>query len=217
MIIIGLMGAKGSGKTTAFNFIKERLPYVGEITLAAKLKNVCSEVFEIPREYFDSHKYKEQYLQTPVYLDQKKLQIIYKDFLIDYPNYDTDIRPHVGVILDTPRKIAQYVGTEVLRKTVGTVHCINAFKTFLDSNAAVGVVTDIRFPNELTFFKAKAEVFIPIFIKNTAAEIAASKDSHESESYLSNLAAASICVPNETTLENFKTLLYTKLVEMGVL
>lgn len=199
-IIIGLIGAKGSGKTTAFNAMKDAYPEIVELTLAGKLKDVCSQVFGIPREYFDSHNFKEKELDNPVYLTIGQLQNIFEAYDAN-PNYDTYLRPHVGKILLTPRQIAQYVGTEVLRTISHDIHCEFCVK---GKTGRIGVVTDIRFPNELAYFKSNYVNFYPLYIKNTGAELAASQDGHRSESYYGELSAQALIFSADDTLEELK-------------
>lgn len=199
--IFGLIGAKSSGKTTAFDFIKELIP-VQEITLAGKLKDVCAEIFCIPRHHFDDHRYKERELDAPVFLTTKLLMQIY-DYYFRYPDYDKYIRPHVGMILYTPRQIAQYIGTEVLRAVDTDIHCMAATEI---TDGGVWVVTDMRFVSEYKFFKERwPELFYPIYIRNPGAEIAAARDQHASEQGLKELVKLPIrTIANETTIQAFQ-------------
>jgi len=201
-IIIGLIGAKSSGKSTAFEIISKLYNgEVKEITLAGKLKDTCSKIFDIPRNHFDSHRFKEKDLETPIYLTTEVLQSIYSTFNLDV-DFGKYIRPHIGKILFTPRQVAQYIGTEVLRAVQPDVHCIHALGNDSD-NYKIGVVTDIRFPNEFSFFSNLSK-FIPIYIKRSEAENFAAKDSHVSESYLKDLAAKSNKIYNDTTIPEFE-------------
>lgn len=214
--VIGLVGAKGAGKTTAYRIISELLPNTVEITLAAHLKNTCSNIFAIPRDHFDSHKYKELDLGSPIYLTAKLIIAVLDAYGIN-PDFDKHVRSHIGKVLHTPREVAQYIGTEVLRTEDPDVHCKAAVSTVTDSNETVGVVTDIRFPNEYSFFYKNYKDFYPIYIKNTAAETNASKDAHLSESYLKELASKASKVDNENSLLDLKTNLIKVLTEIGVL
>lgn len=183
-IVIGLCGAKGSGKTTVFNSLKNLYEdNVAEITLAKKLKDVCSSVFYIPRDHFDSHLYKEKDLAEKIVLDEVQLAKIYNSYDIEIT--EPLILKHVGTELKTPRYIAQYIGTEVLRAVSHNIHCEAAVKQI---SADVGIVTDLRFPDELNYFKNKFDSFFPIYIKNEFAEGHACKDLHESERHLYDLA-----------------------------
>jgi len=202
-VIIGLVGAKGSGKSTALEFIENKYPgKVTEITLAKKLKDVCSTVCRLDREWLDSHKFKEKDLVSPVYLTKESVLEIFRSYDILEPDFDLYVRSHIGKILYTPRQVAQYVGTEVLRAFDSDIHCKAAV---LGVEGEVGVVTDIRFPNEMEFFKENGgDDFFPLYIKNTGAEIKAAKDTHESESYLGVLRDQSVQVSNESTLDAFR-------------
>jgi len=202
--IIGLVGAKASGKTTTFEFIQEIYPNVVEITLAGKLKDTCSEVFEIPREYFDKQNLKEADLDSPVYLTVENIKAVHDKYRL-HPDYDAFIRLHIGRILYTPREVAQYIGTEVLRAYQDDIHCQWSVIGKMGKIGDIGVVTDIRFPNELSFFKDNYPNFHPIYIKNTGAEAEAAKDTHASEAHLPQLKAASREISNDAdknTLRN---------------
>ena len=198
-IIIGLIGAKQAGKTTAFETLSRMVP-VEEITLAAKLKDVCSEIFEVPREAFDKSHLKEQSFDIPINLDVSNLNRVFSSYGLR-PDYDKFIRPHIGKILYSPRQIAQYVGTEVLRAFEPDIHCRVAAENCLGT---IGIVTDMRFPNEYEYF-AKHSGFIPVYIKNRAAEMAASRDTHSSEAHLKALAAkAWITIENNKDINTYK-------------
>lgn len=62
MKFIGLVGYKQSGKTTVLNHLKKNYK-AKEIMLAGHLKDVCSEVFDIPRDHFDDQNIKEEPLK----------------------------------------------------------------------------------------------------------------------------------------------------------
>lgn len=207
--IIGLVGAKGAGKSTFYKLLSEVID-AQEIALADKLKNTCAQVFEIPREHFDSHAHKEKELENPVFLTNDLVNKLYKayDLKVDY---DKHIRMHIGKVLESPRKIAQYVGTEVLRTVQDDIHCTEAVKTIVQP---IGVITDIRFPNELEFF-AKMGNFKLVYIMNMSAEVQAGKDPHPSEAYLKELAKkADWTIDNGGTMEDFRIKVKTLLKEI---
>jgi len=211
-IIIGLIGAKKAGKTTALEFIAEKYgDKVTEITLASKLKDVCASVFRVEREWFDSHKHKEKDLASPAYFAEETVRSLFQGYDINELDYDKFIRPHIGKILYTPRQIAQYVGTEVLRNYEDGIHCKAAV---LGKTGEIGVVTDIRFPNEMEFFKENYPNFYPLYIKNTGAEVEASKDTHVSEAHLKTLAAKLVKVSNDSTLSAFKDELLNVVIDL---
>ncbi len=186
-IVIGLIGAKGAGKTTAYNAIKNILD-VQEITLAAKLKDTSAQVFKIPREWFDSHEFKEKDLEDPIFLQGSNLAELWALYGVTHTAggfYDKYIRPHIGKVLYSPRQVAQYIGTEVLRAYEADIHCLEASKNV---EKTIGVVTDMRFPNEFEFFAKNYKNFYPIYISNIGAEVHAGMDTHASEAHLKTLA-----------------------------
>lgn len=199
--VIGLCGLKTSGKSTAFEAIKEAFPEVREIQLAKRLKDACSECLGIPRTHFDDQAYKEKLMEDPVYLDQHNLKDIFAFFGHTEVNYDKFIRPHMGTVLDSPRKAAQYVGTEVLRAIDPQIHCNGAVMDLPESG--LFVVTDMRFPNEYSFFKGYECDFYPMYIQNNRAE-AMSKDAHPSERLVLETAKNCEYISNNDSLMEFQ-------------
>lgn len=210
--IIALTGVKFSGKTTAFNIVKELIPGTIEIQLAKKLKDECARVFKIERSLFDDPARKEQSLEMPIYLDAKSVSDLIRSYGIE-PDYDTHVRQHVGMVLESPRRVAQYVGTEVLRTVGEDIHCIGA--TMNLPQDATFVVTDMRFPNEYAYFaKNYGEVFYPFHVQNNQAELAGAKDMHPSERLVLETAKNCKPIPNNSSIAAFKALIETELREV---
>jgi hypothetical protein len=208
--VIGLIGSKQAGKTTTFNSFAKIAP-VQEISLAAKIKNVVSEILQIPRNYFDSSNLKEMFLEDPIFLTEDIILQIFEAYQVT-PNNQTHVRPHIGKVLHTPRQVAQYIGTELLRSYDNQIHCKAAIQ---DIDAEIGVVTDIRFPNEFIFFKENFPQFTTIYIKNTAAEIVAMADGHESEKHIRELSKlANYTLVNDKSLTIFENNVKTLFVDI---
>lgn len=203
MIVIGLIGAKGSGKSTFAAIAKKRFPFVQEGALANKLKDVCSAFLGIPRLDFDDPNLKEQYLGKylgrPAELNSHNVASIMNEFGI-IPTTES-VNPHVyTATFFTPRQVAQYIGTEVLRSIDPDIHCKGLMQD--QPKDGVLIVTDIRFPNELEFFMNKfGSSFFPIYIANAHAEAAAAKDAHESEAHVQTLAKSCRHIDNEESLD----------------
>lgn len=200
MIIMAFTGVKGSGKSTASSFLTEVNSDLREITLAKRLKDASSIALKIDRNSFDDPAVKEKELDTPVYLDDKKVKQIFDIFKLS-PDFDTYIRPHIGVILHSPRRAAQYVGTEILRAYDEDIHCKGAV---LDIEAGRSyVVTDLRFPGEYQFFKNRfGENFHPYYVQNIQAE--KKIDNHPSERQVFEVAKLCPKLENNGTLEDFR-------------
>lgn len=215
--IIGLIGVKTSGKSTASSIIKDLLGNrVTESALADKLKNTCAEVFNLQRECFDRQDIKE----TPFKNGSKELSIskikqilnkfniILTQELIDkYEKYNI-----INMKLSTPRKIAQIVGTEVLRATGNEdIHCEN-----VELGDDITVISDVRFPNEFDYFK-KEHLFLPLYIKRYEAEKHVTNESHPSEKCVFQFCNKCFEINNNNTLEDLKNQITAFLLQTGFL
>ena len=180
--IIGLAGVKTSGKSTVANMIKEFVPKAQESALADKLKNACAEAFDVPREYFDRQDVKEvPFSDGPKLLTTASLVSIMSSFNLTNQDELLAIYEKNGIIdmeLPTPRKIAQIVGTEVLRAAGDEdIHCKN-----VELNGDITIISDLRFPNEFNYFNESSDFnFIPLYIQRDEAEQHVTEDSHPSE------------------------------------
>jgi hypothetical protein len=200
MIFIAFTGVKGSGKTTASGFLKELVPDMQEVTLAKRLKDASSVVLGIPRDDFDNPAVKEKELATPVYLDEKNVAALF-DFFKVTPDYDKHIRPHISKVLHSPRRVAQYVGTEVLRNFDEDIHCTGAVIDVTEGG--IYVVTDMRFTGEYDFFKTRYGTnFYPYYIQNGLAE--KKVDNHPSEMQVFEVAKKCVKLDNNGTLEDLR-------------
>lgn len=198
--ILVLTGVKGSGKTTTFNLIKSRyFPDAVEVTLAKKLKDTCSSVFGIGRNHLEDQDKKEVPFVVPITLAKEEVTSILENFRLTY-SYEAHVKPHVGKKLYTPRQVAQYVGTEILRNVDEMVHCRGSLMDLKESDTYV--VTDVRFWNEFDFFADRSEFrFIPIYVANSLAETNAEKDNHASERYVLQIAKNCHKLDNNGTMQ----------------
>lgn len=179
--IIGLSGVKESGKTTVSSILQKKLKNVKEVAIADKLKNTCAEVFNLDRSDFDDQNKKEKKFKDYKILDSKKIVKILNLYGIEVSNFDLlmDITAKYNHSkLESPRHIAQYVGTEFLRNYISPdVHCesVNLSSTYT-------IVPDIRFQNEFEYFSNQKDAeYIPLYIHRKSAEAKVTKDSHISE------------------------------------
>jgi ATPase components of ABC transporters with duplicated ATPase domains len=209
---LAFTGVKGSGKTTAFNIIRSAYPEVVEVTLAAKLKDSCAEVFSITRTAFDDPAIKEKDMRVPVYLSQSNVEAVIKSFGFT-PDFDKHVRQHIGTVLESPRRVAQYIGTEVLRTVSEHIHCEGA--TMALPNDGVFVVTDMRFPNEFSFFQEQyPDSFYPLYVANYAAEAGLGPNPHASEKYVLELAKKCERIDNNGTIEEYQARVLSKVREI---
>jgi hypothetical protein len=214
--IIGLAGVKTSGKSTAANIIKELVEGAQEAALADKLKNTCAEVFGVPREYFDRQDLKEVPFQDGAKeLTNGAIGAILESFGIYMSRREIDSTYDcIGMELPTPRKIAQIVGTEVLRAAGDEdIHCKNVNLT-----DGVTIISDLRFPNEFNYFCNNSDFnFVPLYIQRDEAEQYVTEDSHPSEKCVFQFSSKCKEINNNNSLENLRSQIVIALEENGLL
>ena len=202
-IVIGLCGFKGSGKDTAADIIIENHIAATKTAVANKLKDFCVEVFGLTREQLDDPIIKNQPLDQPILLDRRHIDAICK-----LSGYETPEKLYkLEFLLDTPRKVAQIVGTEVMRSLDPDIHC----KFVQIRNDMMNLITDIRFNNELTFFQNDPNIrFYSIYIDRASANN--SGDEHGSEREIPQLKwKCDYVLYNNTSLGQLKeTVILTK-------
>ena len=177
MVLVGLMGIKGSGKSTAASYLVNNYGFV-EKSFAECLKRACKELFLLEDEQvFGTQEQKE----TP-----------------DPRWYDC-----------TPRKIMQYVGTDLLRenldkiipelgKNIFTRHIELWYTAEIAKNPNIQVViSDIRFQNEVDFVQKLGGVVIKI-----DRPLVLTDDTHSSEIELQLITSYDHLINNTDTLED---------------
>lgn len=208
--VIGLVGVKTSGKSTVADIIKENLATgsidtVLESALADKLKNTSAQVFGLKREQFDDQNLKEKPFEIPKILDHDRIVQILESFNVEVTEelmqtyYTNNIE---GMLLETPREIAQVVGTEVLRAAGDQdIHCKN-----VRIGDDITIVSDVRFPNEFEYFANLKNVkFLPLYIQRDEAEKHVTKDSHPSERCVFDFSDRCTKISNNGTLEELES------------
>jgi hypothetical protein len=212
--VIGLAGVKTSGKSTVANMIMSLVPNAREAALADKLKNTCAQVFEVPREYFDRQDLKEVPFDEPKRLGALQIGAILESFGVHMTSREIDSKFEViGMMLETPRKIAQIVGTEVLRQAGNEdIHCDNVEL----NNEGVTVISDLRFPNEFNYFKNNKDIyFMPLYISRQEAEQHVTEDSHPSEKCVFEFNDKCIKIDNNGSLEDTKAQVFELLKDLS--
>jgi hypothetical protein len=219
--VIGIAGVKTSGKSTVTKIIQEVLPGTTESALAGKLKDVCASVFGLTRDQFDLQELKEIPFENPKILsDSIVSQILLHFDAVDVDNYQIIMDKYKSVIdmeLDTPRKIAQIVGTEVLRANGDEdIHCKNM--TLNPNPELPTIISDLRFPNEFEYFNNNPEIkFVPLYLNRQEAEKHVTSESHPSETSVFLFNKKCIEIDNNGTLEQTREQVLKALKETGVL
>lgn len=143
MIIIGLAGRKGAGKTELANVCKRQ----GFIVLrfAIALKKLVSELVGFEVNASQESKIKELNLR----LSEEQIQYIAKETNIKVE----DVRETIGSIsFNTVRDMLQIIGTDLIRKFNPDWH-VNKLKELLVEGHNY-CIDDVRFPNEVNMIKS---------------------------------------------------------------
>lgn len=177
--VIGLVGFKESGKSTVFSVLHE-VCGANEVMLAGLLKKTSADVFGLSVEQFDRQDLKEIPFVTPVVLTKEHIQEFLMKFNLCPVQSNEFFNKHVGALLKSPRHIAQYVGSDVLRSIDPDVHIKAAIKQM--KNDSVNVVTDIRFKNEFEYFEREFDSdFVSVFIRRASKIPSNLAEAHVSE------------------------------------
>ena len=204
-VLIGLIGKKGSGKTTALRVIEKELEPIQEIQLAKRLKDVCSKVFKIDREYMDDPVLKEIDLDRPVSITFWSIVKICFMFMV-FPRIRTF--KHIGKTLTTARQLLQYVGTDILRDIDRKIHLKRALSG-LPKNG-IFVASDVRFKDEMEHLHKWAYPYGWFFYIDRNLKTV---DFHASEANIGKLKKVSTrIINNNGNMENLENEIKASLV-----
>ena len=201
MKIIGLTGFAKSGKSTATEVLKEMGGQ--EIAFAKHLKDVCAVVLGVERSHFDNQDFKEKEFDYPVYLSNRAIEEILYYFEVEPRHFPAALVAHTGKDLHSPRQVAQYVGTEVLRGINKNIHIDISLKLNVGSVAPFLIVSDLRFGNEFDAVSERRGLVIGI--TRQAATPKNLVNLHDSEKEIPRLISrTNNVIANETTIAEFK-------------
>lgn len=175
-LVIGIVAPMKAGKTTTTNMLSEFVD-CRESAFADKLKNASSLAFGIERKHFDDQSLKEVPFETPMIMTEERILAILGLYVAD-PS--AIVYQHlIGKELNSPRHIAQIVGTELLRDCVARdVHIVNV-PIHTD---VVTVISDTRFENEYEVMKDREDIeYYPVYVYRKEAEEIARQSKHISE------------------------------------
>lgn len=201
--IIAFCGPKGSGKSTsaeAFQYL-----YSGpteELAFAGHLKASCSKVFNVPLENFLKPELKEVEFENYVILHKNTVIDLLNAFDVKDPDYDKLVRPHVGQVMESPRRLLQYIGTEVLHPIDPLIHA--KMTLALKDPNKLSLITDLRFVNEFEYLRQTRPDFMPVFVKNSIAEYKITHASHKSETEVLLFKHKCLLVDNNSTIPELR-------------
>jgi hypothetical protein len=129
-MIVGILGLKGAGKDTIGDYLVENYGFE-KVSFASALKDATAAIFGWDRDMLEGN--------TPEAREQREQP---DEFWSEKLGYDF-----------TPRYALQYIGTDVMRKNFYDGIWIAALEKKLSNPDKDYVITDVRFPNEVTLLK----------------------------------------------------------------
>lgn len=201
-MLICLSGSSGSGKDTIGDVLVRDFKYV-KMAFADGLRELCSNVFDIPANQFLDRDKKEALFSHPIRLDEEHLGLalsyIENEWCISVSKASKDkMLLLVGSEMITPRKMLQFIGSEVVRDCISQDFWIDALKSKIGNLADV-VITDARLSNEREFARQNQALMCLVnrpSIQNT--------DSHRAENDLGNESEYNIIFNNDDSLGRFQ-------------
>ena len=161
-MIMGLCGTKGSGKDTVAEMMF-KISGFKKISFADPLKEACSTALGIPIYHFHEPDLKDKDLETPVVINIDTIQALVFEVSKYYKgliNIGILVDKADGVVLNSPRQILQYVGTDLFRELIDNEIWLKCFEERIKSMDGHIVCTDARFPNERQLLKKLGAVLV---------------------------------------------------------
>lgn len=197
-MIIGIAGKKRAGKDTVASILIKDFGFK-KVALADPLKKICSKVFQIPMQCFEKDELKDLALIEPEEIDVYHINSLVTE-LSEYVSVSEESKKKlrskgIGVVLNSPREILQFVGTDLCRNCVLDSIWVDIFYSTVKKTEGHLVCTDARFPNERKLIK---ELGGSNMLVNRPSLI--NTDSHASENSLGTEEDYDIVVNNSGTV-----------------
>ena len=190
-MVIGLVGKKGSGKSTAAKIAKDEYGFK-ILSFAGPLKQMLATAFDLPMYYFTDPVLKES-IDLPVKPNED-----FVDKVLDYAYHyliPVSSQHKVSMMLElenfpkrvTPRSLMQFVGTDLFRNCVSQdywLHVMTMEMDTLSSHQSRFIFDDIRFPEEAQFIKDRGGQLMRL-LRPSPSDLP--KDTHASENSLDGI------------------------------
>lgn len=201
-MIIAISGKARSGKDTVANVLIKNFGFK-RIAFADKLKDICSDVFDLPVSMFHRDEFKDRAFEEPIIIDVghvKNLVTRLEEYTsINNEAYEALLSHGCGKMLLSPREILQFVGTDLCRNCVKDSIWLDIFNSILKNIDGHVICTDARFQNERELIKSFGGMNILVVRPNLK-----SSDSHSSENNLGTESDYDAVVMNDDTKDKLE-------------
>ena len=176
-IIVGLLGSKGHGKSTAADYLVKEFGYV-ELSFARPLKNIVKEVFTMSEDQVNNPDYKEKIDERWGVSPRELLQVIGTDLFRDglrtaCPSLES--KDSIWITNLKYRLEALPTGSRV-------------------------VISDVRFPEEATFLQSLGCILLRIQ-RPSISDTATTRTQHASETQSANIVVDGTVVNDGTKVQ----------------
>lgn len=199
MRVLALVGRAGSGKDTVCALLRRRVADARRFAFADALKDACADLLDTlcgvhaARDLFDDRDAKERPFENAV---GEPVRL----FECTTPASRTSI-------LATPRLVAQRVGTDIMRRRLGTqVFSLAVVRRIRDSGTPLAIVTDARFPDEVDVLREELGAGNVVVMRIRRREVDALPITHETERAM-ELIATDVEINNDGTIEDLNAAL----------
>ncbi len=192
--IIGLMGAKGSGKDTAASFLVQQRGFI-RIGFADKLYREVAQAYRVTVDYLGDR----SKVTTPSGMVEKK-EFAQPELALAncsdpaFVQCALDELAHLGVSISTPlspRTVMQLWGTEYRRKRGVDSYWLDAVQAQMEAQRDSSfVITDVRFPNEHIFVTKKGGEVLRIRNRVVEEREAANRKANGTSAHASETAVS---------------------------
>lgn len=185
--LILVSGKMQSGKNTFSELLGTELSehYKVEFDLFARsLKDGVRDDFKALHEFI-----REQYLSLPT-----EARIGLEWMNVKDEHFYEDKTPYSRLLL-------QIYGTEIFRERVDDLYWVKTVENrFLESDNEICIVTDVRFPNEIEYFRSKNYEMLVLRVTRTN-RVNSFNEEHYSETALDDYSKFDSIIVNDGTLE----------------
>lgn len=196
-MLISFSGRKYAGKDSAAEALITRHGFK-RIGLADKLKEICSEVFDIPLVDMHDPDKKELLFETPVIVESDHIEdlidILEGDGFAVSDEATKKLYKFVDLPMKSIRHLLQFFGSDVCRNCVADDMWLVYFSKQVADRTENIVVTDARFANERTFFKNLGATLVLVTRPSQG-----DGDSHISENQLGTEEDYDVILSNDST------------------
>lgn len=199
-MIIALSGAKRAGKDTTAEVLVKKHNFEA-IAFADPLRELCSDIFSIPRSTFTDDNLKEKQFDETRYITNLDIGNIIEYLETNYKYTITDeqivsMSKFVGSEIKNPRNLLQIVGTEIIRGCVDDKIFIKKVEERIKSCEKNVVITDARFSAERSFLRSLGATMVLI----KRPDYPTFKDLHVSENELGSEDEYNVIITNNDTI-----------------